>query len=85
MASGRIANYKIGLHRFVFYCGVRNSTVASQPCPLGRITADKKLRFTQITFLSACACLACRQGHAQVGDNFINTGNVEEPKTKTPD
>ena len=80
MASGRIANYKIGLHRFVFYCGVRNSTVASQPCPLGRITADKKLRFTQITFLSACACLACRQGrqgHAQAGGNFFYPRDVK--------
>jgi len=24
--------------------GVRNSAVASQPCPLGHITADKRLR-----------------------------------------
>lgn len=25
--------------------GVRNSTVAPQPCPLGHITADKMLRY----------------------------------------
>jgi len=26
-------------------CRVWNSTVASQPCPVGRLTADKKLRY----------------------------------------
>ena len=30
--------------------GVRNSAVASQPCPSGHITADKRLRYAQIAF-----------------------------------
>ena len=29
-----------------FIGGVRNSAVASQPCPSGHITADKRLRYT---------------------------------------
>lgn len=33
--------------------GVRNSAVASQPCPSGHITADKRLRFTSPKLPSA--------------------------------
>jgi hypothetical protein len=30
--------------------GVRNSAVASQPCPSGHITADKRLRYASPKF-----------------------------------
>ena len=30
--------------------GVRNSAIASQHCPSGHITADKRLRYAQIAF-----------------------------------
>ncbi len=41
MESGRISNYKIGLHRFILHCWVRNPAVALQPCPSGYITHIK--------------------------------------------
>jgi hypothetical protein len=34
----------------IIYGGVRNSAVASQPCPSGHITADKRLRYAQVAF-----------------------------------
>lgn len=35
------------------FSGVRNSAVASQPCPSGHITADKRLRYTSPKLPSA--------------------------------
>jgi hypothetical protein len=31
--------------KILIFSGVRNSAVASQPCPSGHITADKRLRY----------------------------------------
>ena len=51
-----------------FIGGVRNSAVASQPCPSGHITADKRLRYATPKLPSATSfirktlgkMLACR-------------------------
>ncbi len=37
--------------------GVRNSAVASQPCPSGHITADKKLRYAMPKLPSATSLI----------------------------
>jgi hypothetical protein len=37
--------------------GVRNSAVASQPCPSGHITADKMLRYAMLKLPSATSLI----------------------------
>ena len=50
MARGE--SYLQGIRKNI-YGGVRNSVVASQPCPSGHITAGKRLRYASLKLPSA--------------------------------
>jgi len=49
---------------------VRNSAVASQPCPSGHITADKRLRYASPKLPSATSFIPDVRQNAHFGANM---------------